>query len=265
MLHEEIGQIEWQGEQVYRTPAHNALASRVIIDQLTPLLPKDSKEINAQVKLLHAMLDAATMTDLTHHRRDRRWGEDPDHRQSPRGDSVAAYHLPVSMARVRMKRTYGTSSATEMHATGSKIVAKNEIALSTNVVKRGTIIIMALTTTSQTGVILRLKDTMKGDQAFLSRFKEGVLASDLQTAKDQDVCWVLSGSFTPSTTDRWLRPIILYTTGSLKWKTSKEPYTPYRTWLHHSWLKRRGQQTKKNKTQEQSTLSLYSTMLDVGR
>jgi hypothetical protein len=72
MLHEEIGQIEWHGEQVYRTPAHNALASRVIIDQLTPLLPKDCKEINAQVKLLHAMLDAATMMDLTHHRRDRR-------------------------------------------------------------------------------------------------------------------------------------------------------------------------------------------------
>jgi hypothetical protein len=45
-LHKEIGRIKWQGKQVYRTPAHNALASRVIIYQLTPLLPKDSEEIN---------------------------------------------------------------------------------------------------------------------------------------------------------------------------------------------------------------------------
>jgi hypothetical protein len=64
MLHEEIDRIKWQGKQVYRTPAHNALASTVIIDQLNPLLPKDSEEVNAQVRCLHAILDAATMTDL---------------------------------------------------------------------------------------------------------------------------------------------------------------------------------------------------------
>jgi hypothetical protein len=38
-----------QGEQVYNTPAHNALASQVIINQLMPLLPKDSEEVNLQV------------------------------------------------------------------------------------------------------------------------------------------------------------------------------------------------------------------------
>jgi hypothetical protein len=63
MLHEELGRIEWQGEQVYRTLAHNALGSWVIIDQLTPLLPKESEEVNLQVKRLHAMLDATKMTD----------------------------------------------------------------------------------------------------------------------------------------------------------------------------------------------------------
>jgi hypothetical protein len=66
-LHEEIGRIEWQGEQVYRTATHNALASKVIIDQLTPLLPMDSEEVSVQVKHLHAILDAATMTDPTLH------------------------------------------------------------------------------------------------------------------------------------------------------------------------------------------------------
>jgi hypothetical protein len=48
-LHEEIVRIEWQGEQVYRTPTHNALASQVI------------------VKRLHAMLGTATMTDPALH------------------------------------------------------------------------------------------------------------------------------------------------------------------------------------------------------
>jgi hypothetical protein len=44
-------------------PAHNVLASRMIVDQLTPLLPKDNKEVNMQVKHLQAMLDAHAMVD----------------------------------------------------------------------------------------------------------------------------------------------------------------------------------------------------------
>jgi hypothetical protein len=34
---EELGQIEYQGEQVYGTMTHNVLPSWMIIDQLTPL------------------------------------------------------------------------------------------------------------------------------------------------------------------------------------------------------------------------------------
>jgi hypothetical protein len=67
---EELRQIEYQGEQ------------------LTPLLPTDSEEVNVQVKHLQAMLDAAIMVDPTRDRGDRGWGQDPDHRQSPRGDSA---------------------------------------------------------------------------------------------------------------------------------------------------------------------------------
>jgi hypothetical protein len=69
-------------------PAHNALASRVVIDQLTPLLPNDNEEVNAQIKHLHGMLDAATMTDPTLDHGDRRRGQDPDHCQSPHEDSA---------------------------------------------------------------------------------------------------------------------------------------------------------------------------------
>jgi hypothetical protein len=39
-------------------PAHNTLASRMLDDQITPHLPKDNEEVNAQVKRLQAMLDA---------------------------------------------------------------------------------------------------------------------------------------------------------------------------------------------------------------
>jgi hypothetical protein len=87
-IHEELDRIEWQGEQVYRTSAHNALASRAIIDKLTPLLPKDSEEVNLQVKQLHAMLDATMMTDPTQNLGAEKRDQDHDHRQSLRGDSV---------------------------------------------------------------------------------------------------------------------------------------------------------------------------------
>jgi hypothetical protein len=62
LIHEEIGRIEYQGEQVYR----NALASRMLIDQITPHLPKDNEEVNAHVKRLQAMLDAAIVADPIH-------------------------------------------------------------------------------------------------------------------------------------------------------------------------------------------------------
>jgi hypothetical protein len=65
MLHKELRWIEWQANQVYRTPTHNALPTRVIVDQFTPLLPKDSKEVNLQVKRRRAILNATTMMDPT--------------------------------------------------------------------------------------------------------------------------------------------------------------------------------------------------------
>jgi hypothetical protein len=58
----------------------NALASRMLIDQLTPHLPKDNKEFNAHVKHLQAMLDVATVVDLTLDCDDKARGHDPDHR-----------------------------------------------------------------------------------------------------------------------------------------------------------------------------------------
>jgi hypothetical protein len=52
----------------------------MIIDKLTPNLPKDNEELNAHVKRLQAMLDVVTVVDLVLEHNDRVRGQDPDHR-----------------------------------------------------------------------------------------------------------------------------------------------------------------------------------------
>jgi hypothetical protein len=58
-------------------PTHNALASRMLIDQLTPHLPKDNEEVNAHVKHLQ---DVAIVVDPVLDRDDEAWGHKLDHR-----------------------------------------------------------------------------------------------------------------------------------------------------------------------------------------
>jgi hypothetical protein len=77
------------------------------------------------------------------------------------GTRLAAYHLRFNTVRVRMRRTYGTSFVQETHMTRSRTIAKNEIAPSTNAAMKGTMIIMALTTTTPTDIVLRLEGVMK--------------------------------------------------------------------------------------------------------
>jgi hypothetical protein len=60
-------------------PAHNALALRMLIDQLTPHLLKDNKEVNAHIKHLQAMLDATTMFDPVLDHDDKVRGHKLDH------------------------------------------------------------------------------------------------------------------------------------------------------------------------------------------
>jgi hypothetical protein len=51
----------------------------MLIDQLTPHLPKDNQEVTAHVKRLQAMLDAATVVDQALNCDDEAWGHDHDH------------------------------------------------------------------------------------------------------------------------------------------------------------------------------------------
>jgi hypothetical protein len=78
------------------------------------------------------------------------------------GTQPATYHLQVSMARVKVKRTYRTSFAIETHTTGSRTTAKSEIVPSANATMTWTMIIMNPTMTNLTDTILRLEDAMKG-------------------------------------------------------------------------------------------------------
>jgi hypothetical protein len=94
-IQEEIDRIEYQGEQVYHTLAQNALASKMLTNQLTPHLSKDNEEVNAHVKHLQAMLDAATVIDRTLNHDDEARGHELDHRQSPCGDSASSLTPPV--------------------------------------------------------------------------------------------------------------------------------------------------------------------------
>jgi hypothetical protein len=59
----------------------------MIVDQLTPLLPKDIREVNTQVKRLQAMLDVAIMVNQPTHHQGCRMG--------PVRDGKLLAHLPV--------------------------------------------------------------------------------------------------------------------------------------------------------------------------
>jgi hypothetical protein len=56
-------------------PTHNFLASRMLIDQLTPPphLPKDNEEVNVHVKRIQAMFDATIVVDPNHDRDEEAW------------------------------------------------------------------------------------------------------------------------------------------------------------------------------------------------
>jgi hypothetical protein len=147
--------MEYQGEQVYRMLAQNVLALRMLIDQITPHLPKDNEEVNVHVKCLKVMLDATSMIDLVHGREDRDRGHELDHQQSPHGDSASSITPRRSTAKgmVRTTVTCGTSSTVEIHAIGSKIAAEREreSVWNKNSVMRGAMIIMPPTVTNLAG------------------------------------------------------------------------------------------------------------------
>jgi hypothetical protein len=84
---------------------HNALASRVVVNQLTPLLPKDSEEVNLHVKRLHVMLDAATMMAQSYTQESGGKVRTPTIARVRVGTRLVAYQPPCwSTTRVRAER-----------------------------------------------------------------------------------------------------------------------------------------------------------------
>jgi hypothetical protein len=50
--------------------SQDTLASRILIDQITPHFPRDNIEVNMNVKHLQAMLDVATIANPVHDQED---------------------------------------------------------------------------------------------------------------------------------------------------------------------------------------------------
>jgi hypothetical protein len=92
----------------------------MLIDQITPHLPKDNKEVNAHVKRLQALLDATTVADPVHDQEDEDWGHEDDHRRSPMGTRPAAslHRRSTCEGMAGTNVTCATSSAAEMHIVG---------------------------------------------------------------------------------------------------------------------------------------------------
>jgi hypothetical protein len=124
----------------------------MIIDQLTPLLPKDSEDVNALVKRLQMMMDVATMVDPALHRRDRGRIKTLTTDRA-RGGTRPAASLPrrsTNENEIKTPGTWETLSAIEMHTTGLKTDAKSKTASSTNNAMEETMITMVLTMISLT-------------------------------------------------------------------------------------------------------------------
>jgi hypothetical protein len=65
----------------------------MLIDQITPHLPKDNEEVNAHVKRLQVMLDATTVVEPTHNQGDRDHGHDDHHWRSAHEDLTSSITL----------------------------------------------------------------------------------------------------------------------------------------------------------------------------
>jgi hypothetical protein len=140
---------------------HSALASQAIIDQLMALLSKDSEEVNLQVKRLHAMLDVATMMDRTLNPGARRRGQDPDHRQSPSGDSANSLSCSLD-ERAQGQGAGDTQDIIHSRDAHDRIenCHRDRERAECEPVMRGTMISMAPTMTSPPNVVLRPEDIM---------------------------------------------------------------------------------------------------------
>jgi hypothetical protein len=95
---------------------------RILIDHITPHLPKDNDEVNRYVKRLQAMLDTATVANPVHDQEYEDQVHEDDHRRSPRGDLASSITPPEECSRgmAETTATCAMSSAADMHAIGLK-------------------------------------------------------------------------------------------------------------------------------------------------
>jgi hypothetical protein len=104
------------------------------------------------------MLDTTTVVDPTLDRDDKARGHEPDHRQSPHGDSTSSLTPPDE---TRMTEICVMSSVAEMHMAGLKTGVRSASALNKNSMKKGTMTTMVLIMTKLTDSVLLKEGTMQ--------------------------------------------------------------------------------------------------------
>jgi hypothetical protein len=112
----------------------------MLINQITPHLPKDNEEVNAHVKCLQVMLDAATVADPFHDKEDEDQGHEDDHRHSPCGESASSITPPEERGRGHDRDNYELRDVirvAEMHAAGLKTGADIKRVMTRSSVMRG--------------------------------------------------------------------------------------------------------------------------------
>jgi hypothetical protein len=113
----------------------------MLINQLTPHLPKDNEEVTAHVKRLQAMLDVATVVDPVLNRDDEACGHDHNNRRVHTG-------IWQAISLHRRNAAEGETGMTEICAISSMSV------MNRSSVKKGTMTTMVPITTNLTDSVL---------------------------------------------------------------------------------------------------------------
>jgi hypothetical protein len=161
----------------------------MIIDHLTPHLPKNNEEVNKQVKHLQAMLDTARVVDLVLECGDGVWVKIPTTARAHVGTGLAFFFHRRSVAKYDTEMTgmCATLLAVEMHAAGLKVGAKSEITSNRSDAMKGTMIITVPSMTNLTDSVPLKKDAMKEESRFFPILEEGALALEFQSIRNREV------------------------------------------------------------------------------
>jgi hypothetical protein len=156
------------------------VASQAIVDQLTPLLPKDDKQFTGKVKQLYALVETATLMNHAFVQEARKRGQETDHHRHLQSQSSSKESTSNSSSsgggasRIMMKGTYMASSGPRTCAARLKVIDKT-----------GTKWLVLRPTYSALLTHENLRHG--GNQVVVTRFAEGDLPSKFQAIGNRHI------------------------------------------------------------------------------